>query len=304
LLPVLNRIEQSLVRRSSEAKWPPVFIVGPTRSGSTLLYQSLVQAFDVCYLSNAMCRFARLPATVGWMTSWFGGCTPPTEFSSRYGTTEGWRAPAQGDNVLSRWFPRNGEYAADVVWSEESRSEFVGTIAAIENAYDAPLINKWPGLGLAIGPLVEAIPNALFVRLDREDDLQMAQSILRTRLDLCGDPYRSSSRLPRDCAQFKDRDYIDQILAYVVAAREAIDAGLATVASERCLRITYEAYCSDPRGFADRFASWYNRFSKEPIARRGTLPEKFKASTQQRVSDEDFQALRERLPRFGLTTSQ
>jgi len=37
-------------------RYPPLFIIGPPRTGSTLLYQLVVQRFDVGYLANRHCR--------------------------------------------------------------------------------------------------------------------------------------------------------------------------------------------------------------------------------------------------------
>ena len=50
----LGLLEGTVLSRGRESAllWPPVFILGAPRSGSTLLYQVLTEAFDFAYLTN------------------------------------------------------------------------------------------------------------------------------------------------------------------------------------------------------------------------------------------------------------
>src|SRR5262245_7661616 len=74
----------------------PLFVISLPRSGSTLLYQLLLQRFRLAYFSNLMAAFPLSPATIAAASAWFGGQSPPRDFASNFGATRGWRGPNQG----------------------------------------------------------------------------------------------------------------------------------------------------------------------------------------------------------------
>ena len=57
----LAPFEIVLLRRAPEPDEPVCFIVGPPRSGTTLLYELLVRCFYFSYFSNLAHRFYRTP---------------------------------------------------------------------------------------------------------------------------------------------------------------------------------------------------------------------------------------------------
>ena len=81
---------------------PQLLIVGPPRSGSTLLYQTLARYADVSYLSNLSDLFPRSPIAATSLLQRrrkLGG----KNFSNYYGQTAGLRAPNDGFAVWNRW---------------------------------------------------------------------------------------------------------------------------------------------------------------------------------------------------------
>ena len=51
----------------------PMFVISLPRSGSTLLYQLLLQRFRLAYFSNLMAAFPDSPVTVAVISGWLGG---------------------------------------------------------------------------------------------------------------------------------------------------------------------------------------------------------------------------------------
>ena len=100
-------LERALSHQGARPVWPPIFIVGPARSGTTLIYQGLTQAFRVSYFSNLAACFPMCPGVVGSTVARVGGCEPPPSFKSRYGKTRGWQAPSKptgsGSDGSGRW---------------------------------------------------------------------------------------------------------------------------------------------------------------------------------------------------------
>ena len=48
-----------------QADYPPIFIIGAPRSGSTLLLQAIIEVFDLGYISNCHCNWYGAPALAG-----------------------------------------------------------------------------------------------------------------------------------------------------------------------------------------------------------------------------------------------
>ncbi|HLB84108.1 MAG TPA: hypothetical protein VJK00_05210, partial [Steroidobacteraceae bacterium] len=68
-----------------------MFVISLPRSGSTLLYQLLLQRFRLAYFSNLMAAFPDSPVTVAVISGWLGGQDPPEDVASTFGATRGWR---------------------------------------------------------------------------------------------------------------------------------------------------------------------------------------------------------------------
>jgi hypothetical protein len=73
----------------------PLFVISLPRSGSTLLYQLLLQRFRLAYFSNLMAAFPESPVTIAAVSDLFGGQSPPDDLASTFGYTRGWNAPNQ-----------------------------------------------------------------------------------------------------------------------------------------------------------------------------------------------------------------
>ena len=96
--PVLSLMERSVIRKhgSYEPEYPCVFIIGPPRTGSTIIYQLITRMLDVAYVDN-LANYARYnPYSGMWLSRRIFGDTPHNSFSSAFCQTghEGLHAPA------------------------------------------------------------------------------------------------------------------------------------------------------------------------------------------------------------------
>lgn len=85
---------QSSFRRkidSNKTNYPPIFILGLPRTGSTLLYQLCARRFQTCYLSNFMMKDPQKWFELASLSYYFFGCHPPNCYSSDYGESNRWR---------------------------------------------------------------------------------------------------------------------------------------------------------------------------------------------------------------------
>lgn len=285
--------------RQGQPEFAPLFIVGPARSGTTLIYQAIVYSFDVSYLSNLMVSSLGYPALMAKILSYVGGCEAPRAFDSQYGKTRGWRSPAQGHQIWSRWFPKEGERTKDMNWGDSERRSLVGTVSFIEESYNAPFVSKWPGFSVSVLALANAFPESLFIRVQR-DPVQNAQSVLKGRRDLVGNPSISISRVPGVYQQYADSSYIEQVCAYVLGIEEQLNHDARSIGEERVLTIEYEGFCLDPRGELARISRWYDQLSGHRLqVRKHDVPQAFAVSTTQKVTPEEVDALTSCLTRLS-----
>lgn len=111
-------------RRHIDAMHPFYFVVGPPRSGTTLLTQVLAHVFDLAYVTNIAARFWDAPTTGLMLSLCVLGEHPTPSFRSRYASTDaagdihefgrfwrrhfGWESAAEAD--LMRNFAGSGAY--------------------------------------------------------------------------------------------------------------------------------------------------------------------------------------------------
>jgi hypothetical protein len=287
----IGQLENYVTARQGQPAFPPIFIIGPARSGTTLIYQTIAYSLHVSYLSNLMVAFPEAPSLTAKFTSYMNGCNAPRSFSSKYGKTSGWRSPAQGYQVWNRWFPKEGEGTGKIDWSEQQQARLAGTVASIERSYNAPFINKWPGFSVNILPLLNALPESLFIKVQR-DPLQNIQSILKGRYELTGKPDVSISRVPKGYSEYADRDYIEQVCAYFLGVERQINQDSKIVGVEKVLTIKYEEFCLNPSARLRDIREWYSIMTGYELKMRNDyIPPTFIASQTQKVSTEELLAL-------------
>jgi hypothetical protein len=97
-LAPLGALEVPLLRREGP---PPLILLAGPRSGSTLLYQTLVHALGAPYLSNLGNALHVLPLLGGTLTRRLGGGA--SDFRSQEGFVEGLLGPAEGLRFWSHW---------------------------------------------------------------------------------------------------------------------------------------------------------------------------------------------------------
>ncbi len=108
----LAPVEALLVRdQRYDAHGPPCFVVGPPRSGTTIVYEALVTRFRTAYFSNLAHRLHRTPAAATRfgrriIAEWRG------DFASAYGHIEGWGSPSEAGWIWRRWIPEESHLAA------------------------------------------------------------------------------------------------------------------------------------------------------------------------------------------------
>ena len=136
----------------------PIFIIGAPRSGSTLLYQVLVEAFDVGYLSNLHCKFYGGPSLIErWIFPRLSRPTP--DYASEHGRTRGRIAPSECGEYWYRFFPRQPQAVSSL--PEAQQQALRTAVSRLLAAADRPFIFKNLMNSLRLQPLAQGIHQVL-----------------------------------------------------------------------------------------------------------------------------------------------
>jgi Sulfotransferase family len=251
---LLDRVESARGGGAEPLDHPPIFIVGPPRSGSTLLYQLVVQRFEVGYLSNRHCRYYGAPSLVERRTR----TSPPGELASRYGRTSGPDAPSECPEYWYRFFRRTPQYVPREEMPERQRRRFRASVRAFGDAAGRPLAFKNLICALRLGPIADALPEAVFVRI-RRDLLATATSLLAGRKELYGDYGHWWSSEPPEIDRLRRLPPHEQVVEQVRSVDALIDSALDDVGADRFNELTYETLCEDAPAALSRIAALAER---------------------------------------------
>ena len=99
-----NVLKLPIFKMSILEKFPPIFILGPPRSGSTLAMQVITEAFNLGYISNFHCKnLFSLKYTDEDFKKKIDHRTP-SDFESYHGDAKGETAPAECGNWWYQFF--------------------------------------------------------------------------------------------------------------------------------------------------------------------------------------------------------
>ena len=247
---ILKRVEDFLVKKHVDIKYPPIFIIGPPRSGSTLLYQLVVRHFKVCYFSNLMMRFPMTPVCLAKVVAPLDGCHAPHCFISKYGKTPGWKGPNQGRDFWNYWLPEKPNYIDVSSLSVEVNQRIRSTIAIIQDIFEAPFLNKWQINTVRILPLSAIFPEALFIRIKRRPQF-IVRSILQGRRIYCGNESRWFSTKPRQYEQLRHSNPLEQVRSQIHFLEEGIDHDIEIVGKSKFMTVHYEELVESPHMIMD-----------------------------------------------------
>lgn len=241
----LAPVERALLSRADAPSAPPIFIVGPPRSGTTLLYELLVNCLRFSYFSNIAHRLYLTPAAAtrvfrGRIRRWSG------RYENVYGHIPGWGSPNEGGWIWRRWLPEESALTADDAPGRDIDT-MCRTVAAVAGALDAPFMSKNVMHSVHMSLLDCVFPGCLFLEMHRAPG-DNARSILRARMDSygVGGAKRWLSVRPPGWEEWTDAHPVDQAVWQVRAVHRQVEASTLQVGLRRRLQIEYEAVCDRP----------------------------------------------------------
>ena len=241
---MLGRAETARGGGPEPLRHPPILIVGAPRSGSTLLYQALVQGFDVGYLSNRHCRLWGAPSLVERATPFVARPRRSTRASGRRAARTH-RASAGRSGTASSAGGRSTCRSATADPAQLRRLR--AAVRALGNAAGRPLVFKNLLCTLRLEPIGTALPEAVFVVI-RRDLVANAASVLEARRTLHGDYDTWWSAEPPEVDDLRALPAHEQAVEQVRRIEALVDRDRERLGAHRFLELRYEELCDDPHG--------------------------------------------------------
>lgn len=273
---------------SKPLAFPPVFIIGAPRSGSTLLYQTLVHAYGFQYLSNRHCRFFGAPTFVErWARPDISA--GEANFKSDLGRTRSAGGPSECGEFWYRFFRRHPQYVPDGQASTRRMIQLRGVVRALGDIAGAPPLFKNMPCALRLRPLAQALPEALYIVIQR-NLVDNAQSLLLVRKRVHGEYGSWWSMEPPGVEKIRQAAPECQVVEQIRAIHDVISNDRCAIGPSRFLDVEYSDFCSDVEKTLTRVETFL-KANHTHIERRGDVPGQFEVKHNVRLPQDIYDRL-------------
>lgn len=184
LSPVLRLIGRLVYhfRASNSPDSPVVFLIGPPRTGSTILYQALTNFGDVSYIDNLTCMCRDALFFGSWLSHVGFGDAPHDNFQSEHGATAqfGLHCPSECGSFWYRWFPRDPHFVEADDLTPRQLSALATEINRVVHYFGRPFLIKNLVCGQRLRVLAKVFPDAKIIVVERDTN-EVVRSILKAR---------------------------------------------------------------------------------------------------------------------------
>lgn len=242
---LLQPVERIIRKKSStEHEKPVILLLGGSRSGTTLLYQTLAHYLPVSFIDNFTSAFQRSPLAAYKL---FHNLIPQPKknFRSYYGSVAGLGGPNDAFPLWNRWLGEDRNHIPEDIAPELKRDmkAFFRTWIHISKK---PFLNKNNRNSLCAPMFDSVIDNVLFVEIYR-DPVFVAQSLVLSRRNVQGSNEVGWGLLSKDSDNKADPlGYIDDICSQVQEVNRIIAEGRKKIDPEKYIRVSFEGFCNNP----------------------------------------------------------
>ncbi len=263
---------EKILLNTSEPKYPIIFVVGPLRSGSTLMIQWLASTGQFAYPTNLLSRFYCAPIIGAKIQQLLTDerynfrneildFNQSVDFHSENGKTKGALSPNEFWYFWRRFLPfEEIDYLPDEelfekVDIETMKAEFNGLL----DVFQKPFALKAMILNYNIPFLNEIFDRCIFVYTKR-DPLTNIESALKARERQLGSMHEwYSFKIPEYNLLKKIDDPIEQTAKQIFCINKAVEKGLAEVEGHKKIVVQYEDFCNNPELYYNELVDKLNK---------------------------------------------
>jgi Sulfotransferase family len=275
----------------------PVFIVGLPRSGTTLLYQLLLNYFEWSYFTRWCDLFYRAPVMAYRVQRALFPEPKEFEYASDYGRfqnvsllSRAW-SPVEGHAIWRRWFPPSLDDALRGDLGPMIKTEIRAVIEGFSETAGKPFLNKNGVHSMRVSALSDIFPEAFFIVLQRQSEY-VAQSLYIARIRRTKQQRRNDwwGTKPKEYERLKDLDPLMQAVGQTRAIEAAISKQLA--GNIRHLEIDYKDACEQPAKIMNRIYESCVTYGMRLRKKSHVDPKPFPLQNQRKVSEKEFDTIK------------
>lgn len=228
---------------------PAIYVVGPPRSGTTLLGQLLAKHLNVGYINNLTARFWMRPSIGIYLSRALDldSYRAQIELKSYYGETRQPWGPHEFGHYWSHWFQLQESSPHNLESKHLDSLEPLDFSLSLENEIlgpiGKPVVFKNIVCGFQAQYLANAHANSLFVFIER-DPIDTGISLLNARFHKFGSTSHWWSLRPKSLMNLP-KDDVDQIAAQVLDSISEMKQELFPL-GRKVISTDYRTLCADP----------------------------------------------------------
>ena len=283
---LLENAEKKLYETAPEPKHPIILVCGPPRSGTTLVEQVLINNLPVAYINNLTSIFPHSPIKANQIFGQFMRRNRSFSYESYYGKSTSYSGPNDALYLWDRWVGVDRSKAPKCI-SDSKKKEMLQFFGAYEQLNNKPMVAKNNSLNTYAYLVADVLRSAHFICLNRAP-VYLAQSLLRARYDIHGDPDMPYGVDELDDA--RNKDPILDVCRQVRFHNEKISDQMQQIGSERFWVVPYETFCTQPEELVTRV---YEEILDQHFTIQSMPP--FKSTNRIRIAPQLFQIIEHEL---------
>ena len=296
---ILEKLERESLTTFSKvaAEITPVFIIGLPRSGTTLLYQLLLNYFDWSYFTRWSNFFYLTPVAAYKLQRLLFPEPKHFAYASDYGRfkkvnfmSTAW-SPVEGHAIWRRWFSQFPDDAfrgnLDCTVIEEIQS----MISGFSKISGKPFLNKNGVHSVRVLALSQVFPRGFFIVLKRQSQY-VAQSlyIARTRRRIKQPQDNWWGTKPKEYEYLKNLDPLRQAVGQTRAIEAAMERELSCASGH--IRINYQDVCEQPAKVINDIYESCVTHGIELRKKNYVEPKPFPLQNERKVSEREFDKIK------------
>ena len=300
ILTPLNVIAHPLEKLWSNEKdikyldmFPPIFIIGSPRSGTTVLYQLLCKHLQFGYINNFVSNWPKAPLTATKLYKHFSKNSNPIDLNSKFGNSFHMSGPSEYGQFWYRWFERSHKFKLNNNNIKKLRIE----ISGLTKIHQRPLIFKNVVHSMRILALRKVFRESVFIVLKRKK-LDIAQSILNARIHLYNDKSHPFSVVSSQDQLDSQISYGRAIISQINSIYSNIDLAGDTLGKNKFIFVKYKDLCDNTEKVLKNIQNELEKRNQNIPFNKNKVPDKLKYSTGQKVSDEDYKLLKNEIKKY------
>jgi len=252
-------------------QYPPIFIIGAPRTGSTIFYQAITNYWDIDYINNLESLLYKNIILGKLLSQKIFKSKCHNNFKSCLGATKGYNSPSECGSFWYRWFPTDRHFVGADELAESQKREMRRVVSAMIALKKKPLFFKNMNCGQRIGALSQIFPEAFFIYCTR-NPLYTAQSLLETRKMVYGNYNTWWSIMPKEYHKLQLLRPAEQVVAQIYYIEKQINKDLEKYYSGKWIELKYEHFTENPlqqlqtiRSFFDTYGITVSQLINQPL---------------------------------------